>query len=189
MYSVTQVVSLRQQCNIASWHIQALADAVLWTSPPSCSALDQPPLQVLATLSWPWSSPAVLLRRQQRLLHQHRDDRADPRQVDATRANFECGAHCTAQRIIFHPAVAAPPPHPTPLAFPCALHSPTHPPTHPHPPTNTASLLPAAVLDFIVRNPNPKDFVNRTLPADFPIKVDEDAETVTGGVGIRAGWG
>lgn len=82
-----------------------------------------------------------------------------------------------------------PPPHPTPLAFPCALHSPTHPPTHPHPPTNTASLLPAAVLDFIVRNPNPKDFVNRTLPADFPIKVDEDAETVTGGVGIRAGWG
>ena len=42
-----------------------------------------------------------------------------------------------------------------------------------------------STLDFITRNPKPADYANTTIPADFPIQVDEDMQTVTGGL---VGW-
>ena len=40
------------------------------------------------------------------------------------------------------------------------------------------------VLDFIVNPVNPKEFVDKPIPSDFPIKVNEEEQTVTVAAGI-----
>lgn len=35
-------------------------------------------------------------------------------------------------------------------------------------------------LCSIMRDPSPADYINKSLPLDFPIQIDEDAATVTG---------